>query len=211
MLKPLQAATGALFALFVFAHLINTWLAAFGAHTYDSVQGMLRQVYQFAPLEVLLLSAAAVHAVIGIVRWVQEPPRTLSPRARWHRRSAVFLLVFIVGHVAAVRGVPMLYDVFPQFAGLAWSMQFAPYYFYPYYFLLGMAGLYHGANGLVIAAGRLGWRLPVSSRGLGSITAVGAVLMILALLSLGGVTRDVGPVHESDFARLGAELFGIER
>ncbi len=210
MLKSLQAATGALFALFVFAHLINTWLAAFGARTYDGVQEALRQVYQFAPLEVLLLAAAAVHAVIGIVRWVQEPPRTLSKRARWHRRSAVFLLVFIVGHVAAVRGVPMLYDVFPQFAGLAWSMQFAPYYFYPYYFLLGLAGLYHGANGLGIAAGRLGWRLHISSRALGSITAVGAVLMVAALLSLGGVTRDVGPVHESDFARLGAELFGIE-
>ena len=210
MLKQLQAATGAFFALFVFAHLINTWFAAFGAAGYDVVQRSMRLVYQFAPLEVLLLSAASVHAVIGILRWLREPRRELNARARWHRRSAVFLLVFILGHFFAVRGVSLFYDVFPGFEGLAWSMSYAPYYFYPYYFLLAMAGFYHGANGLTIALGRLGLRFSLSTSVLRGATTVAAVLTAVALAGIGGVYLDVGAVDQSDFAQLYSRLFGLE-
>ncbi len=210
MLKTLQAATGLLFALFVFAHLANTVFAAFGAQYYDSVQSALRTVYQFAPLEVLLLASLAVHAVIGVMRWVGEPKRQLNARARWHRYAGVFLLVFIVGHVTAVRGSSFFYGVFPQFEGLAYSIDYVPYYFYPYYFLLGLSGFYHALNGSGIALTRLGLQMRLTDVFLKRAAAVGAVSMAAALLGLGGWFFDVGPVYESGFAQLAAELFDLE-
>ena len=210
MLKQLQAATGLVFAAFLVVHLINTWLAAAGPVVYDSVQSVMRTGYQFAPIEALILAAGAVHAVIGVMRWVREPGRELTATARWHRRSAVFLLVFIVGHVLAVRGPSWWFDVYPGFDGLAFSMEFAPYYFYPYYFLLAMAGFFHGLNGSMIALRRLGVRVSAGAPAMQRVSAMAAIFTVVALLALGGVWFDVGPVHESDFAQLGARLFGIE-
>ncbi len=210
MLKSLQAVTGLAFALFVLAHLLNIWLAALGPGLFDDTQSMLRGVYQFPPLEVLLLASGAVHAVIGIMRWVGEPKRQLNSRARWRRYSAVFLLLFIVGHVAAVRGPSFFYGVYPRFEGLAFSIDYVPYYFYPYYFLLAMAGLYHGLNGSALSLRRIGLSVTLSTPALRAVTGVAGILTVLALAGLGGAFFDVGPVRESDFARLGAELFGLE-
>ena len=158
MLKPMQAVSGIVFSIFLIVHLFNTWLAAFGAGSYDTVQGWLRQLYQFAPIEALLLAALATHAVVGIVRIVIEPKRTLTTRARWHRYAGFFLLAFVGGHIFAVRGPSWFFDVYPGFDGLAASIYFVPAYFYPYYFLLGLAGFYHMINGLGIGLNRLGVR-----------------------------------------------------
>jgi len=93
-----------LFAAFVAMHLVNTWLAALGPGLYDSVQGLLRNVYQFVPVEALLLGALLVHIVIGVARIVVEPGRVLTLRARAHRYAGFFLIVVVAGHVLAVRG-----------------------------------------------------------------------------------------------------------
>ena len=37
-----------------------------------------------------------------------------------------------------------------------------PAYFYPYYFLLGLAGLYHGVTGLASALARFGVRFAIT-------------------------------------------------
>lgn len=204
MLKQIQAVTGLIFALFLTLHLANTWLATLGAGVYDGVQGLLRQFYQFTPFEALILAALSVHLVTGLLRIVTEPRRELTARSRWHRYSGLFLLVFIAGHVTAVRGSSWFYGVYPEFAGLAFSIAAVPAYFYPYYFLLGVAGLYHMLNGVGIAAGRLGFnRLPtLSTRVLARATMVGSVLTLLALGGFGGWYYDVGNVQESDFAVL---------
>jgi succinate dehydrogenase/fumarate reductase cytochrome b subunit len=206
MLRKIQAASGAVFSLFLVVHLINTWIASVGAGAYDSVQQVLRQVYQFAPVEALILAALAVHMAVGITRIVTEPPRQLSLRARLHRYSGFFLMVFIGGHIFAVRGSSWFYGVYPGFEGLAFSIDAVPGYFYPYYFLLALAGLYHGLNGLGIASARLGWRLNVSSRVLQRVTAGGGFLTAMALLGFGGWFFEVGNVYESAFAQLAIEL-----
>lgn len=213
MLKKIQAASGMVFALFLAVHLLNTWMASVGAGAYDSVQQVLRQVYQFAPIEALILAALAVHIVVGITRIVTEPSRQLSLRARLHRYAGYFLMVFIGGHILAVRGSSWFYDVYPGFEGLAFSIDAVPGYFYPYYFLLALAGLYHGLNGSGIAAARLGWRLRVSSVVLQRVTAGGSLLTVLALLGFGGWFFEVGNVYESAFALLALEIadgvFGV--
>ncbi len=208
VLKKLQAGTGILFAVFVLVHLLNTWLAVFGADVYDGVQAAVRQVYQFPPLEALLLAALAVHVVVGVMRIVKEPKRQLSTRAWLHRYAGFFLMLVIVGHILAVRGSSWFFDVYPGFAGLAFSLQAVPGYFFPYYFLLGLAGFYHALNGTSIAAVRLGWQVRLPNRGLGGATALAAGAMLAALLGLGGVLFEVGDPWQSEFAILALELLG---
>jgi succinate dehydrogenase/fumarate reductase cytochrome b subunit len=214
MLKPIQAASGLIFAAFLVLHLSNTWLASLGPGPYDGVQAVLRGVYQFAPFEALLLAALSVHAVCGVLRIIIEPKRALSTRARWHRYSGFFLLVFIGGHIFAVRGASWFYGVYPGFEGLAFSIAAVPGYFYPYYFLLAVAGLYHGLNGAGIAVSRLGRPTALSGAALRRITAAGAVLTVLALGGFGGWFYDVGDVRSSGFAvlttRIASEVLGVD-
>jgi succinate dehydrogenase/fumarate reductase cytochrome b subunit len=211
MLKTLQAGTGLMFALFVAVHLLNTWLATLGPGIYDGAQGVLRNAYQSVPLEALLLAALLVHVVVGVTRIVSEPARKLTLRAKVHRYAGFFLMIFIAGHVLAVRGSSWFFDVYPGFAGLAFSIDYLPGYFYPYYFLLGMAGFYHAVNGVGIAAGRLGWRpmlAGLSNGRLAAATGFAAVATLAALLGFGGVWFDVGDVQASEFAQLIQELIG---
>lgn len=214
MLKPIQAATGLIFAVFLALHLANTWLASLGPGTYDGVQSVLRSFYQFAPFEALLLAALSVHALTGVLRIVTEPKRTLSRRARWHRYAGFFLMVVIGGHILAVRGASWFYDVYPGFEGLAFSISAVPGYFYPYYFLLAVAGLYHGLNGAGIALARLGRPVALTGAALQRSTAAGAVLTVLALGGFGGWFYDVGDVRSSGFAVLttgiAREVLGVE-
>lgn len=217
MLKKLQAITGLIFATFVAVHLLNTWLAGLGPAAYDGVQVALRQVYQFVFVEVLILSALLVHVVAGVMRIVKEPKRTLTIRARVHRYAGFFLMLVILGHILAVRGSSMFFDVYPGFAGLAFSIEFLPGFFYPYYLLLGVAGFYHALNGSGIALqrlrgrlGGLGWRFVLPQRRLALASSVAALVMVVSLLGFGGVWFDVGDVASSDFARLAKGLLGVE-
>ncbi len=206
MLKQIQAATGLIFGGFLVFHLLNTWLAALGPEVYDGVQGALRSVYQASVVEALILAALAVHLVAGLLRIAVEPRRQLSARARWHRYAGFFLLVFIGGHIFAVRGSSWFYDVYPGFEGLAFSIAAVPAYFYPYYFLLAVAGFYHGLNGAGMALSRLAPAAASASLlrtvTLKRATVVGALLTLAALGGLGGWYYDVGNVAESDFAKL---------
>ncbi len=214
MLKKIQAITGLLFASFVTVHLLNTWLASLGPTAYDGVQAALRQVYQFLPVEVSLLLALLIHVVVGVMRMVKEPKRKLTVRARIHRYTGYFLMLVIGGHILAVRGPSVFFDVYPGFAGIAFSIEFLPGYFYPYYFLLGLAGFYHALNGSSIAQGRIAatrWpRFVLPERRLAIASGVVALAMVMSLLGLGGVWFDIGDVASSDFARLAKELIGVE-
>ena len=213
MLKQLQAGSGILFAVFVALHLVNTWFAALGPDLYDGLQGFLRTAYQCPPVEIVLLTALVVHVVVGVARIVVEPKRTLSTRGRVHRYAGVFLLVVVVGHVLAVRGPSWFFDVYPGFAGLAFSIDYLPGFFYPYYLLLGMAGFYHGLNGVGIAARRLGMGAgfgPLPARGVAVASGFAALMTIAALLGLGGIWFDVGDVQSSAFAQLARDVLGIQ-
>ena len=205
--KTLQAASGAIFAVFVALHLINTALAAFGMAAYDTFQEAVRSIYQAFLVEVVLLSALIVHVLCGIVRMVKERGIERSARAKWHRYAGIFLLVVIAGHIMAVRGPSWFYGIYPGFEGLAFSIDFAPYYFFPYYFLLGVGGFYHALNGLSVGLPRLGLRLRIDNSVLARSTAVAAVVMFAALLGLAGVWTDVGAPYDSEFAKLALEIW----
>lgn len=214
-----QAISGLVFAVFLLLHLLNVMVSAFGPGLYDAFQVRVRPIYQYPLIEVgVLLTALLVHVATGVMR-LRRRPRSrgwgkLPLRTRLHRASAYFLLVVIVGHVAATRLPSVLDGVWLGFAGLSWSMATLPEVFYPYYVLLGLCGLYHGSYGVYLALRGLGVRLPSIDR-LGAWAwaplSVAAVLVALGVLSLGGLFYAIEDPQQSDFARWAAERFGVGR
>lgn len=204
-----QALSGAVFAGFLFMHLINQMTAALGPSAYDGVQGTLRRGYQAPVLEVVLvILPLLVHVFTALGRlWLRRGAArvAVSWRVRLHRFSGYFLLLFFTGHVAATRGASLLYDTFPAFAGIAFTFRWVPAYFWPYYLLLALTGWYHLMHGLSVALPLLGVRaLLVLNRKpvfLG-VVAAGSVALVVAVLSFGGVFFDVGDPASSPYAKL---------
>ena len=207
-----QAASGAVFAAFLFVHLLNQMLAVLGPGAYDGAQGALRRAYQAPVLEVVLvLAPLLVHVGTAVTRmWKRRKaaPVPVSWRARLHRWSGRFLLVFFLGHIAATRGASVFFDVFPRFEGVAFTFRWVPAYFWPYYLLLALSGWYHLVHGLSVALPLLGARVRVSERAFFVLVGGGALALVAGVLALGGVLFDVGDPASSEYARLVLRLSG---
>lgn len=217
-LVRIQALSGLVFAIFLSLHLVNVMASALGPGLYDAFQVRIRPFYQFPLLEVgVLLASLVVHIAAGVTR-LRRRPRSrnwgqLPLRTRLHRLSAYFLLVFVLGHFAATRAPSLLDGVYIGFAGLSFTMWKLPGYFYPYYLLLGLTGLYHGSYGAYLALRALGVRLPSVSR-LGAKAwvplAAAAVLLALGVLSFGGFLYPIDDPRQSAFAGWLHERVGLE-
>lgn len=214
-LLRVQAASGAIFALFLMLHLFNQMLAALGPARYDGAQRLLRKGYQAPVVEiVLVLAPLLVHAAAGVARiWRRrsQPRGPVSLAARLHRLSGIILLIFFVGHVGATRGASLLYGVYPEFAGVAFTLRWIPAYFWPYYTGFALAGLYHLIYGLSIALPVLGLRGGSGLRRPALLVPVVSVLglaLVLGMLGLGGVLTDVGQPELSPYGRLVLRLSG---
>lgn len=205
-LARVQAVSGLLFSLFALVHLSNTALAVVGADLYDSFQGAARGVYQWPFLELTLIGTLVVHIVSGILRMRARRGSKAKPplRLRLHRYAAYYLAVFIFGHIGATRLPALLADAPPFFAGVSFSMHFAPWWFYPYYALLGIAGLYHAFYGIPVALGVLGVRAPRFIRkgpGFWVPVTAGAGVIVAAVLAFGGFLYEIDDPFDNDFAR----------
>ena len=214
-LLRVQCVTGALFGLFVLVHLANLAAAPLGADAYNSFQRAARAVYQFPLVEIGMLGVLLVHFACAILRIVRAGfrRRQQSRRARLHRYTGYFLMVVIVGHTAATRGVSLVIGSFPEFEGLSFSLWWMPAIFYPYYTLLALCGLFHAINGFVIASSVLGRPLPgVLRRGVGFwfATAAAALLMLAGTPALGGHLFPIEDPRDNDFARFYSELEAVD-
>lgn len=209
-LARLQARTGLVIAVFVVMHLTTALAAHFGPEGYDGMQRLTRFVYQNPVSEIVLLTAIVVH-VIASVRRMRLRTKREAPnlRVRLHRYAGYFLLLVIIGHVAATRLPALLYGIHVGFAALSYTMTRYPYYFYPYYALLALSGLYHMAHGVPVALGTLGVRVPQALRKGPTFVIPVSVLgvgLVLALLAIGGVFFPIHDPMDNDFARLGEAL-----
>jgi hypothetical protein len=204
-----QALSGAVFAVFLLVHLLNQALAVLGERRYDEVQRALRAGYQAPVLEVVLVLAPLLLHVFASVKrmWLRRgaEARPVTWRLTAHRWSGRFLLLVFIGHVAATRGASALFDVFPGFAGLAFTFRWVPAYFWPYYLLLALTGWYHVLHGLSVAMPLLGVRaflvLQRKPVFLGLLGA-GGLALVGGVLALGGVFFDVGDPAGSAYAKL---------
>jgi succinate dehydrogenase/fumarate reductase cytochrome b subunit len=147
------------------------------------------------------------------MRWRRRGLRwsAKSVRSRLHTVTGLYLLTVIGGHVIATRGPSLLQDYHPEFAGLTFSLWWLPFLFYPYYILFGLCALYHGTNGLLLAAAAFQKPLPPKLRsGPGywlPISAIG-VLLVFGVLGLGGLLYEIPDPTNNDYARMW-EGFGV--
>jgi succinate dehydrogenase/fumarate reductase cytochrome b subunit len=204
-LQQAQAISGALFGAFLLFHLVNTAIAVRGAEVYDGVQNQLRAVYQVPIIELgLVLAPLLAHMGLALTSmWRRRGKSLPTPGwpARLHRWSGRFLLIFVLGHVGATRLPALLADAPPRFAGVAFTFQWIPLYFWPYYPLLALAGWYHFLFGLGTALPQLGLRSAgklLSPRTLAVTFALGAVALLAGIVTFG--TADAS-VRESPFAK----------
>jgi succinate dehydrogenase/fumarate reductase cytochrome b subunit len=193
-------------------------MAALGPAAPDGAQRALRRGYQAPPIEIaLVIAPMLVHAIAAVLRLWRRRARgarpVKNPWARAHRWSGLVLLIFFAGHVGATRGASLLYDVYPEFSGIAFTLRWVPAYFWPYYISLGLAGLYHTVYGLGVALSAFGLhgsggallRRPAV---LGPIITLGGLALLLGILGFGGVLRDIGHPEQSPYARLLTRLLG---
>ena len=205
-LARVQAVSGLLFSLFALVHLTNTALAVLGADLYNDFQTAARSVYQSPLLEIALIATLVVHIVSGILRMRARRGTKAKPplRLRLHRYAAYYLAIFIFGHIAATRLPALLADAPPFFGGVSFSMHFAPWWFYPYYALLGIAGLYHALYGIPVALGVVGVRAPQWIRrgpGFWVPVTAGTGVIIAAVLAFGGFLYEIDDPFDNDYAR----------
>ena len=205
-LAQVQAVSGLLFSVFALVHLVNTALAILGADLYDGFQSSARGIYQWPPLELALVATLIVHIASGVLRMRGRRGSRAKPplRLRLHRYAAYYLALFVFGHMAATRLPALLADAPPFFGGVSFSMHFMPWFFYPYYGLLGIAGLYHLFYGVPVALGVLGVAAPQSIRrgpGFWLPVGTGALVIVIALLGFGGLLYEIDDPFDNDFAR----------
>jgi hypothetical protein len=204
-LVQVQAVSGAVFAVFLAVHLVNQALAVLGPAGYDAAQGATRAVYQAPAVELFLVAAPlVVHLAAALARlFFFRVPVTVGPwRTRAFRLAGRFLLLVIVGHVVATRGASWSGAVpqGPRFEGLAFTFQWLPLVFWPYYLLLALAGLLHLTHGLAVAT-RLMGRPVLGGWGFWAVTTVGGALLVAGLIALGSGHFDVGDPMTSAYAR----------
>ncbi|MFK8046930.1 MAG: hypothetical protein AB8B81_00710 [Halioglobus sp.] len=210
-----QAIAGILFLVFLALHLSNTFLAVFGPEIYNDYQRAVRQIYQHPLLELLLVIGPLItHVIAGLWLYRIRKSRRLRRALRYRLQSwaGFFLLLVVFGHVLATRGISYWYGVFAEFEGVSFSLWWVPAYFYPYYFLLFMAGLYHGSMGLLGVLKRFGFmRGRVRSNYFPAlVTGLGAVGAILVLLAFGGFLFEIDDPRNNDYARQYSEWMDVE-
>lgn len=213
-LKVAQIGSAIVFLPFLLIHLSNAVLGIFGPDTYNQFQIAAQQVYQIPLIECLfVLGPLLIHMVSGLALLLINRHRTSRRplRRRLHTWAGLFLALVILGHVIATRGLPWAYDFHAEFAGVAFSLWWMPWYFYPYYFLLFMAGTYHSLNGISVLMHRLfSWSFLASQRRMQVTMVFAAIMICSALLSFGGNLRDDPDPRDNDFAHLYQTLFNLE-
>ncbi|MCB9701079.1 MAG: hypothetical protein H6711_04250 [Myxococcales bacterium] len=203
-LARVQALSGLTFALFLGVHLVNVLLAPFGPALHDAVQGSLRAAYQAPPVElVVVLGALVVHVSTGVMRARRRQHAVRNQATRWQRRLGWGLVVIVFGHTLATRGPSLVYGVWPEFAGISFSLNWLPAWFYPYYLAFGLAAAFHGGLGVLRALRLLGWRPATPGRrGAALLLGALAVLLLVALLAYGGVLFPIADPMANDYAKL---------
>lgn len=209
-----QAAAGALFFVFLVLHLSNTVVAVFGADSYNAYQRVIRQIYQHPVLEVLLVIAPLItHVVAGFWLYILRKKRksTRPLKYRLQTGAGFFLLLVVFGHMLATRGISYWYGTVAEFSGVAFSLWWVPEYFYPYYFLLFMAGLYHGSMGAITLLTRAQVLTPSTSYLMPLLLGTaGSAAALAALLSFGGVVFEISDPRDNDYARQYSKLLDVD-
>lgn len=204
-LVKLQAVSGLFFATFLILHLSNMVTATFGQSVYDNYMDSVRTYYQFPIIEIVVVGMASLlHIYASLTRGFRRRKtvktkgmtRTPSFRVRFHRYSGYFIFIAFFGHVLATRSPSLIFGKEVDMSFLHFSLTVAPWFFYPYYILLGTSGIYHITNGIISALRALKVNVPKqmaapSSKIFWGWVGLGFVVTLISVLNIGGVINEV--------------------
>ena len=164
-------------------------------------------------LELLFVILPLVaHTIAGVsLAIIKGKSRTSNPglEYRLYSIAGFFLLAVVFAHVLATRGVGYFLDEAPGFEGVSISPWYLSLFFYPYYFLLFMAGFYYSRQGI----GRILMRYssfrinPAHNK---RLNQAAAVVVIAALLGFGGILFNIPDPRDNDYARQYARLSDLD-
>ncbi|MFK8019719.1 MAG: hypothetical protein AB8B86_08125 [Pseudomonadales bacterium] len=212
LLQRCQIASAIIFLPFLLTHLLNTILASFGATLYDNFQSAAQNWYQQPAIELgFVLIPLTVHMLAGLSLAIRRRRRGVSRKLSMHSAAGFFLLVVVAGHVISTRGLPYFNGFHAGFGGVAFSLWWLPAVFFPYYFLLFMAGFYHAVNGLCLLVNRITTsRLSLASFEGRALCTIALCFVITALLSFSGQLANIDDPRNNKFARLYSSLYNID-
>lgn len=169
-------------AAFILAHLLTHLSGFFGIETYNNVQSVLRTVYRFPPVEVLLLVSITAQLLMGVALLVMRLRRG-RPYGFWAWLQVVsggVFFVFMAQHLYSLAMARLYFDLDTNFYWPA-SVMSGPwfiYYFAPYY-VLGVFALFaHAGAGVRFA---LYERCPVAAQRVGAAFLIVGAAVALAI------------------------------
>lgn len=220
-LKLIQAASGSAFGTFALLHLGNIAAAHFQASGFNNVERIVRYYYQNPILEpLLIIGSLGVHAISSYIlvfrRWKKQKNAQTEPvdlSETLHRLSGYFLSVSVPIHALATRLPSLLYgpDYSADFSLISFTLRAYPWFFYPYFYLLGSSGLYHAVFGGLKSIDRF-FRVSVSKKIVTNkffLPVIGALSLVIcsALLAFGGVYFNIPKNSFSLWKKLFEDLF----
>jgi len=198
---PLRMAhgTSALLIVFIFLgwHLLNHASAAFSLEFNETMMTTLRKWYRSELVQPVLVTLMLFQVVSGTVLLWRATAACSDLYRTLQTSTGAFLTAFIVSHLNAVfilgRAVTKVDTTFPWASGApvgllpdAWNVRLIPHYSLGVWFVMVHMGL--GLRGVLLAHGvsrsaanRVAWAV-------GALGAVFAVTIIVAQLSVHGVT-----------------------
>lgn len=198
-LKSLHRLTGITIAAFLLLHISNHLFALAGPSTHIAVMKLLRHLYRFPPIEILLLACVAFQVISGIILvfkkgFFRQPAYVVAQVL-----SGLYLSFFMIVHVYAVMTGRYQYKVDTDFyfaAGVANSYP-DKLFFIPYYTLSLVAVFTHiAAAHYIKRMERLAVTSPAENptilnrkykRETAIIGISGAIITLLIMLALSGV------------------------
>ncbi len=189
MLRKLHRTSAVILLVFIIAHLMNHLAALQGIETHTTMLRALRTFYRNPIAETVLLLAALLQVVTGLVL-VYRSRRTR--RGFWQRVQAwsgIAIAAFLLQHVGAVlfcRYVQQL-DTNFYFAAAVLQGGVHKFYFFPYYFA-GVTSVFVHLAAVVYLRSTPGMARQIVSA---TLITSGAVLAFTILLCLGGIFYEV--------------------
>ena len=96
--RRLHRASAVVLLLFILPHVANHLVALTGIEAHIAAMRQLRAIYRFAPVEVLLLAAALLHPLAGLVSAfaLRVPLDGTDVARRWTQVKAIYAAAWLI-------------------------------------------------------------------------------------------------------------------
>lgn len=174
--------------IFTFAHLFNHLLAAHSIKLHIEVMNLLRVIYYYPIIEVLLVISIVIQAFTGIQLYRKNRKHLHSRIAKLQAYSGLYLAFFLIAHTTATIGGNWFFQIDTNFYFAATTVNLFPYilFFVPYYFLAVTSFFTHIACGLSKYIAK-NYDLKTAQRFVYASMALGAITAMVILLAFSGM------------------------